>query len=200
MLDPLTALSVASSIIQIVDFGGRLFALTTRTVRADGVIEGNVDLELIATDLCAAVERLEKASRLKSQSSPTKPLTLAEELAARRNGAYRTSHSQPTKPADQQTPDDRLCSLASRSHDISTRLLKILEEIKSKGEGKFRTWNAIRQSLHSMMKRDEIDEYLKRLEPLRGELMLNLVEIMRCVCTTVHFQHLVTHTAPLPQR
>jgi hypothetical protein len=185
-MDPLTALSVASSVIQIVDFGGRLFALTSRTIRADGVVDENVDLELIAADLRAAAERLHKISRLKSPSSRTKPLTLAEEQAAKRHETYRTSHSQPTKPVDQQSPDERLCSLAFRSYELSTRLLEVLEDIKSKGNGKFRTWNAIRQSLHTMMKRDEIDEYLRRLEPLRGELTLNLVEIMRCVYTCHH--------------
>jgi hypothetical protein len=154
-MDPLTALSVASSIIQIVDFGGRLFALTTRTIRADGVIDGNADMELIVADLRVAAERLQKAA-----GSPS------------------------TRAIDQQTPDERLCALASRSHDLSMRLLNVLEEIKSKGSGRFRTWNAIRQSLHTMMKRDEIDEYLRRLEPLRSELVLNLVEVTRCVYNT----------------
>jgi len=181
IMDPLTALLVASSVIQIVDFGGRLFALTARTIRADGVIDENVDLELIAADPHAASGRLHRISRLKSPSSSTRPLTLADKQTAKRRKPHSTPYSQPPKSVDQQTPDERLCSLASRSHELSTSLLEVLEKIRSKGDGRFRTWNAIRQSLHTMMEKAKIYDYLRRLEPLRGELMLNLVEILRCV-------------------
>jgi hypothetical protein len=175
-MDPITALSIAGSVITIVDFGGRLFALTTRTLRDGGVIEDNVDLELITADLQAAAERLLKGAALRPSISRAKPLTLGEAQNTKRNG---TSSS--NRPNDQQTPDERLCALASRSYDLSTRLSKILEEIKSKGNGKYRTSNAVRQSLHTMVKKDEVEECLKRLEPLRGELTMNLVEVMRCV-------------------
>jgi hypothetical protein len=52
MLDPLTALSVASSILQLVDFGGRLLGLTLEAVRSThGTVEENVDISVLAGDL-----------------------------------------------------------------------------------------------------------------------------------------------------
>lgn len=156
MLDPLTALAIANSVIQIVDFGGRLFARTIETVRTNGNIEENVDLELMISDLRVITQSLENASQSKPRSvGNTRP----EQLSA----------------------DERLCLLAQRCQDISTGLLKILEDIKSKGDGRYRTWNAVRQSLHTIMKKGDIGDYLRRLELLRGELVLNLVDTIRCV-------------------
>lgn len=180
MLDPLTALSVAGSIIQIVDFGSRLFALTARTLESDGTSEANVDLGLVLNDLRVVSRGLERAYTstnpvLVAQAAPT------EHLPAERNGSVEYSQHHTTKTIDQQNSDERLCSLARRSHAISIRLLKVLESIKSKGNGKCNTWNALRQSLHTLLKKDEIDDYLKQLEPLRGELILNLVDAMRYV-------------------
>ena len=168
MLDPLTALSVAGSIIQIVDFGSRLFALTARTLESDGTSEANVDLGLVLNDLRVVSRGLERAYTstnpvLVAQAAPT------EHLPAERNGSVEYSQHHTTKTIDQ------------RSHAISIRLLKVLESIKSKGNGKCNTWNALRQSLHTLLKKDEIDDYLKQLEPLRGELILNLVDAMRYV-------------------
>jgi len=180
MLDPLTALSVAGSIIQIVDFGSRLFALTARTLESNGNLEANVDLGLVLNDLRVVSRKLERASTsttpaLVTQAAPT------EHLPAERIGSTEYSQQHTTKTIDQQSTDERLRSLARRSHAISIRLLKVLESIKSKGNGKFPTWNALRQSLHTLLKKDEIDDYLKQLEPLRGELTLNLVDAMRYV-------------------
>jgi hypothetical protein len=198
MLDPLTALSVASSVIQIVDFGSRLFALTTRTLGADGNIESNIDLELIVDDLRAASKKLDRASQPQSPNFHAKT-TLAQEKAAKRNGTSKPPQANIAIPIDQQTPDERIFALARRAYEISTRLLKVLEDIKSKGDGKCRTWNAVRQSVHTMMKRDEIDDYLRLLEPLRGELVLNLVNAMRCVhqtscVVTINFTTCILHT------
>jgi hypothetical protein len=52
MLDPLTSLSLASSIVQFVDFGTRLIAESQQIYyAAGGALKENVELEEIATDL-----------------------------------------------------------------------------------------------------------------------------------------------------
>lgn len=123
---------------------------------------------------------LERASTstapvLVTQAAPT------EHLPAERNGSTEYSQQHTTKIIDRQKSDKRLCSLARRSHVISIPLLKVLESVKSKGNGECNKWNAHRQSLHTLLKKDEIDDYLKQLEPLRGELILNPVDAMRYV-------------------
>ncbi|GAB7334686.1 hypothetical protein MBLNU13_g06631t1 [Cladosporium sp. NU13] len=145
MLEPLTALSVAGSIIQIVDFGSRLFALTARPLM--WVSRG---LERASTST---------APVLVTQAAPT------EHLPAERNGSTEYSQQHTTEIIDRQKSDKRLCSLARRSHVISIPLLKVLESIK---------------------KKDEIDDYLKQLEPLRGELILNPVDAMRNEQSGIH--------------
>lgn len=171
MLDPLTALSVAGSVVQLVDFASQLFALTARTLESDGNVEANVDLDLVMNDLRVVSRKLERAS---TSTTPAK-------VTPERNGSLEYSQQCTNTTIDQQSSDERLCSLARRSHAISIRILKVLETIKSKGSGKCNTWNALRQSLHTMMNKGKIEDYLRQIEPLRGELILNLVDAMRCV-------------------
>ncbi len=52
MLDPLTALSIASSIVQFVDYGSKLLSKSYELYEsADGTTIGNAELEVIAKDL-----------------------------------------------------------------------------------------------------------------------------------------------------
>jgi hypothetical protein len=77
MLDPLTALSLASSVVQFLDFSAKLVGKGNELYKsADGSSVGNAELELIAKDLQELHERLQQA--------PPPPTTLTDSNLALR--------------------------------------------------------------------------------------------------------------------
>jgi hypothetical protein len=65
VLDPFSALGLASNIVQFIDFGSKLLS-TGRELRnsADGVLEANIELEVITKDLVSIDEQLMRSSGL----------------------------------------------------------------------------------------------------------------------------------------
>ena len=63
-MDPLTALSTASSIFQFLDFGIRVVSKGNKIYRSiDGSLTDNLDLELITNDLLLLQTRLHRSSQ-----------------------------------------------------------------------------------------------------------------------------------------
>lgn len=61
-MDPLTALSVAGTIVQFADFGIRLFSESRKLYRSSkGVLTANQEIELIATDIRGLVVKIQES-------------------------------------------------------------------------------------------------------------------------------------------
>lgn len=113
-MEPLTALSVASSVIQFVDFGSKLLANGRQLYRsAEGVLTENVDLELVALDLQTLT------TGLRRKLPKNRPL--------KERGETR-------QPNDDDEALDRLCE---RCVEIAEMLMERLEKLKvTRKEGK----------------------------------------------------------------
>jgi len=161
MLDPLTALGLASSVAQFVDFGFKVISESRQQYRsATGILPDNLSLETFVADLSDISERL--ASDDSERPGGTRFIT---------NSAIRTW--------DKSHEDRALRELAARSKTLADEILHILEDLKVKGPN--RRWESIRQAFRSRMKREKIRDMEKRLEQIRSQLNLRLVAMMEYV-------------------
>jgi len=104
-MDPLTALSVASSIIQFVDFGSKLLSRSRQLYKSkEGVLTENVDVETITEDITTLVKGLR--GKLPKNRSVT---------------VLRTSED-----------DDALDELCQRCVSIAEELIARLQKLKVK--------------------------------------------------------------------
>lgn len=72
MLDPLTALSVAGTIVQFVDFGTKPLSQANELYKSSvGTLKSNYELELVMTDLRGLVIKLRQNNRRYSNRGRT---------------------------------------------------------------------------------------------------------------------------------
>ena len=150
--NPFTAVSLASSVIQFVDFSTKLIA-KGREIRhsSEGTTERNFELSLISTRLTTLSANLHNAMRMKASSS---------------HGL---------------TEDERtLMRLAEASKNVSEKLASALEALKIRGlvDGK---WSGLRAALKLCWGQEKIQELETRLDSLRKQLAMQLLLGMRYV-------------------
>ena len=75
MLDPLTALSLAASIVQFVDFGSKMLSDSYEIYKA-GSTSGHETIKSITTDLAALADRIQ--DDLEPAAGPHRPLDANE--------------------------------------------------------------------------------------------------------------------------
>lgn len=114
-MEPLTALSVANSVVQFVEFGGKLLS-NTRTLyhSVNGVLSENVDIDLIASDIQNLL------LGLKRKLPENRPLS-----------------SSATKPGVNET-DESLDRICRKCVAIAEELLRKLDTLKMDPETKSR--------------------------------------------------------------
>jgi hypothetical protein len=155
MLEPLSALSLAGSIVQFVDFGLKVVSESRQRYRsATGALPENLTLEIVVADLS----------------------TISESLAshASEQPGVRTRQTW-----NQGREDKALRELAARCKELADELLDILEDLKVKGP--HRRWESCRQAFRSMVKRERIRDMEKRLEQIRAQLNIRLAAMMEYV-------------------
>ena len=160
MLDPLTALSLASNVVQFLDFSAKLVAKGNELYKsADGASVGNAELEDIAKDLQDLNARLQ-------QSTP--------------------SHN--TNLTTLTTSDVALRKLSEQCSGVAGELIEVLDKLKVRGTSN-RRWKSVRQALKGLMKKDEVGAIAQRLQNVRDELNLHILVSMRyalpnaCLCS-----------------
>ena len=143
-MDPLTALSLAGTIVQFVDFGFRLLAEGKELYKSTkGILSVNEELELATTDLRALINKVQKSFNKPSSSA---------------------SHSEENEE-DQQ----RFESLCRKAAKIAEELIKRLEKLKLR-ECKSRQWESFKQVIRGAWTKDELISLTKRLSELRKAL------------------------------
>jgi hypothetical protein len=149
MLDPLTALSLASNIVQFIDFGTKLLAKGYELYEsADGASVGNAELEFIARDL----QKLN--DRLKPPLSPK------------------------TNPTSSTPSEAALRKLNDKCSGVADELINALTKLKVQGTSN-RRWKSFRQALSSLWKKEEVNAITTRLQNFRDELNLHILVSMR---------------------
>jgi len=147
----LAALSLAGNIVQFVDFGIKLFS-EARDLYESAQDGRTEDLELESVTL-------DLKSFAQSLHSNAKP------------------GSQPKKPS---ADDIALMKLAVSCEKLANELLKLLDDLKVKGQQN-RRWKSFRQALRHVKKAEKINKLEVRLEKLRKQITTHLIGILRFV-------------------
>lgn len=160
MLDPLTTLSLASSIVQLVDFS---IELVTDGVELynKGSLSNYNELEQATLDLT----QLTKALSSPVQFNITQPGIVP-------------------KPLSQN--EARLQGLAKSCRELGEQLIAILNEVKTQGPG---NWlESFRKAIRASKDKDKIHDFEKRLKTLQNQLNTHLLAILRLVILVHNFR------------
>jgi hypothetical protein len=154
-MDPLTALSVAGTVVQFVDFGNKIVRGTYHIYKsATGALSVNEELEIITRDLADLATKLRR------------PLQ-AEHLS--------TSRSHNT----QQTALQGLCDECVR---VAERLIARLESLKV--QGKHRAWRSFQHAVKAAWAQKEVDELTTTLSKYRDSIQTYLQLSLRYSTTS----------------
>jgi len=144
-MDPLSALSIASNVIQFVDFGCKLFSRSRQLYKSlDGALSDNVVVEVLAHDL----ESL--SNNLLLSLKENQPLGFP--------------------PQSSLEDDSALDNLCRRCYEISKKLLFKLDKLKVPGNSKYRNWESFKKALRSSWSHEEIEEISAQLYEFRSEI------------------------------
>lgn len=149
MLDPLTALSVAGNIVQFIDFSTKLIA------------KGH---ELYNSANGASVGNAELE-------------VIAKDLQDL-NGRLQSPRPSENVKAGLSDSDVALQTLSKKCSGVAAELILTLNELKVHSTAN-RRWKSIRQALKGLIRKEELDEMLKRLQLFRDELNLHILLSMR---------------------
>jgi hypothetical protein len=148
MMDPLTALSVAGTIIQFVDFGSKLVTNGIQLYKYSlGSLEVHEELELITGDIQAVVTKLRKTCPTVSAGA-VRPLTEAD-----------TRH------------EERFRMICEDATLVAEELLSKLNAVKVKS-GKHHVWESLKAAVNFAWSKDEISSLKARLSNLKESLEL----------------------------
>jgi hypothetical protein len=144
-MDPLTALSVAGTIVQFADFGSKMFSEGCQMYKsANGAVTANEELELVIFDLRELTKKLPKLFH--GQSVTSTPL----------NDMF-----------DQLDVVDKICEEAAR---LAEEILRRLDRLKVEGQ-KHRMWKSFSQAIKCAWTKEEIAVMVKRLAAFKDALV-----------------------------
>ncbi|KAH7418606.1 hypothetical protein BKA64DRAFT_635725 [Cadophora sp. MPI-SDFR-AT-0126] len=151
-MDPLSALSVAGTIIQFVDFGTRVLSSGMELYRSTkGSLNVSEELELVTGDLQAVLMKL-RANAGPVASIPPVPQSSAEIDEHR----------------------DSFLEICNNATSIAGELLHKLNGLKVK-DGKHCVWQTLRAAVKTAWSKDEISELKERLSNLTSSLTPRLL-------------------------
>jgi hypothetical protein len=152
-MDPLTALSLAGTVVQFVDFGCTILSRGCELYTSPtGNLTVNNEIHLVTNDLQAVIVKLRSSSLTASQSASV---------------AF----------VDSQEPDslERICESAAA---VAEELLQRLDSLKVSGR-KFKRWESFQQAVKSVWSRQEIDALVRRLRGFQQALDTRLLFSIR---------------------
>jgi hypothetical protein len=151
-LDPLTALSLAGTVVQLVDFTSKIFStsyeLHRSTTRALAENEG---IELVTSDLLALSTKLH-VSLYSSEAS----------------GCF---------SQEEQRLADNLKRICDEAATVAEKIIQKLDRLKVKG--KHRVWESFQQAVRAAWSKTEIANLLERLSNLRMALDTHVLLSLR---------------------
>lgn len=154
IMDPLSALSVAGTIIQFVDFGTKMLSSGMELYKSTkGSLTVSEELELVVGDLQAVFEKL-RANADPEKSIPSAP--------------------SPQSEAEIDEHRDSFLEICNNATLIAEELLRKLNELKVK-DGKNRVWQTLRAAIRTAWSKNEISALRERLSSLSESLMPRLL-------------------------
>jgi hypothetical protein len=159
-MDPLSALSLAGTIVQLVDFGGKLLSDTVQLYKSScGKLDANQQLQLITGDLQSVIAKL--------QATP--------------DTASGNAFGRPIEAIPQQ--EDSLRKICDEASIIAEELLRKLQSLTVK-DGKHRVLESLKIAIRSAWSKEEISSLKQRLalfkESLHSRLMLSIRYAILC--------------------
>lgn len=155
MLDPLSALNVATAVVQFVDSGSRLIDLAYEIYNSkDGAVEEHLEIEKVT----ALLKSLNDADLKR----------LDDELG----------RSFDAKTRDWTTSERQLQSLAYDCSRLANELLGLLGELREQ-TSRCKSWGALKQAVKSMRKRRDVENLQKRLAEIRSQVSFHLLHSLR---------------------
>jgi hypothetical protein len=150
-MDPLSALSLAGTIVQFVDFGSKLLSNSVQLYKSSkGALKTHEELELITGDLQSVIVKLRGTSSIVS-GEVAGPLT---EVDQRQEDSFR-----------------KICDEATQ---IAKELLSRLRSLRVKN-GEHRRWESLKAATKTTWSQDEISSLKQRLSTLKESLHLRSV-------------------------
>ncbi|CZR70076.1 uncharacterized protein PAC_19977 [Phialocephala subalpina] len=151
-MDPLAALSVAGTIVQFVDFGTKLFSEGCEIYTSTrGALSVNEELELVAIDLRAVIDKLQKLFQWQLVSI--------------------SSTGEEDDESGERTIVEKICDNAT---GLAEEILERVEGLKVKGK-KHRKWKSFEQALKSAWSKEHIASLVKRLGALKDSLLTRAI-------------------------
>ncbi|KAE8447050.1 hypothetical protein EG329_011185 [Mollisiaceae sp. DMI_Dod_QoI] len=159
-MDPLSALSVAGTIVQLVDFGNKLFQETFQLYKSGtGVLKKHEELKLIIGDLKSVIFKLRQNSDV-ALGAAARPLSAEDQ--------------------EQEASFHRICNEALQ---IAEMLLQRLERLQAEidaGDGKMKNMRrSINATIRAAWSKDEIKSLLQRLSVFKESLNSRLIFSLR---------------------
>jgi hypothetical protein len=146
MLDPLTAVSLAGTVVQFLDFSAKLVEKGHQIYRSEqGALSENLEIELVTADLFNMIPDLQKCAFVEDASA-----SVAVE--------------------QQRALQDTILGCETISKELLVKLQKLKVNNKTT-----RAWKSFRQALKSVTQKGEIDDIAKRLERYREQLKLKVL-------------------------
>lgn len=157
VLDPFSALSLASNIVQFVHFSSSIISETQEIYRsAAGVSAEKFELKVVAENLSELSDRL---------STPYLSISTQTRIPLHACGATETKEAP-------------IYRIASSCKSIANELLSTVEELEV-ANGPPRKWRSFRQALKAVWKKDKISELQSRLDQLRNQMTIYIVSRIR---------------------
>jgi len=155
MLDPLTSLSVASSVVQFVDFAIKLLS-DGAELYEKGTLANHDELELVTKDLTRLTDDIISTT----QSGQTQ---------------YRGAEQPPSKD------EVALLELAASCQKIGEQLLALLESLKVQKSGNAleNGLTSFRKAVRSAKKKGQIQNLEKRLKKMQDQLSISILALLR---------------------
>jgi len=149
VLDPFTALSLASNVVQLIGFAGTIVSQSMQLYRSsNGALGENVELQTVTEDLMELEERLRFSLKRGNDNE---------------KGA-----------GDEKGLEDLISGCVA----IARQLLMALEKVKLHGS-KHRSWKALRKAIQGMWSKSEIESLRNRLDLYKEELEMHLLVSLR---------------------
>lgn len=156
-MEALTALSLAGTVVQFVDFGTKLLSDGKGLYKSStGALKVNEEFELVTADL--------RALNTKCRFGCSWPV------------------ERPCGPITEDQHDfEKICDGAAK---VAEELIGRLNELKVKGS-KHRKWESFQQALKSAWSKEEISSLLKRLSNFRDALLNQVLFSIRQVVSII---------------
>ena len=154
MLDPLTAIGLASAIVQFVACGSKVIGMASEIYKsADGTLKENVELENWTTKVDQLSDRILLPSTVTSSDEGI-------------------------------SDDEKLLTeLAKTSKGVAGELLSLLHDLRSVRSGSHKKWESLRKAVSAQTpwNKDKIQRLESKLKGLREEISHRLIIMIRCV-------------------